>query len=333
MASNVVLAQVSSKPKLKPKAKPTPVTKSKAVPVSKAVPKKPALVAPLATVTMAAPKTSFEKFSSRLKIGYFGVLTTPHLRNMKSGNWQNAAVSPQWGMSSKGSGKNQDTWPTNIWHQVSFNYNFGAKMAFVVNPRFVTPFLNGKDMKAQDRSFIMLDDLLVGFQGVFSSDDKKFNFWVRPGLRLPTSRASRNSGNAGAGKISNQLELAFSPTYDFNKKWQVGIFGMLRQWVIEDQYDLDRFRIISFPYVQYTIDDVSKFSVYFELIAETDRRSKAADDRAPVIKDKWQNINFMYGRDITPKLNISPTLGVFYDDIPITDRSVWVGAWISYQIK
>jgi hypothetical protein len=273
-------------------------------------------------------KSSFDKFYDRLRIGYFGVFTSPNFHEMKNDRWKNAAISKQYS-----GGTNKDTWPTNIWHQVSFNYNFGAKMNFVVNPRFMTPLLNGRDMKApEDRSFIMIDDVLVGFQGVFSSDDKKFNFWIRPGVRLPTSRASRNSGNGGAGTTTHQIDISYNPTYDFDKTWQLGMFGQLRQWVIDDQYGFDRFRIISNPYIQYTINDVSKIQVYYENFLETDRRSKPADDRDPVFKDQWQNVTVGYARDVTSKLNLFPFIGCFIDQ-PLTDKSLWIGSWISYQIK
>jgi hypothetical protein len=310
----------------------------KTKPTKKPVAAKPVAVKPVAAkVESKAPSASsnFQKFYDRLKIGYYGVFTSPHLRDMKNGRWKNASISPEWSRTSKNEHRNQDTWPTNIWHQVTFTYNFGAKMSFVVAPRFMTPLASSEDMKKpEDNSFIMLDDMLVGFAGViYSSDDKKFNLWVRPGVRLPTSRLNRNSGNGGAGTVTHQLDLSYSPTYDFNNTWQIGIFGQFRQWVIEDQYGFDRFRIITNPFVQYTIDDVSRVQVYYEYITETDRRGKPADERDPVWKDSWQNVTVGYNRDINSKLNLFPFVGVFVNDVPLTDKSVWLGAWISYKIK
>ena len=40
-----------------------------------------------------------------------------------------------------------------------------------------------------------------------TSENKKFNLFLRFGERLPISRLSRNSNNAGFGKISKQIEL------------------------------------------------------------------------------------------------------------------------------
>lgn len=280
-------------------------------------------------------KSSFEKFSDRLRIGYFGVLTTPHLDDMEKGQWRNAAISPEFGLEPKGENKNRDTWPTNVWHQISFNYNFGAKMNFVFNPRFMTPLAHGRDMEApEDRSLIEIEDFFFGFQGVvFSSDDKKFNLFLRPGMRLPTSRASRNSGNGGFGASTHQIELGFLPTYDFNSKWQLGVFGQIRNWVYDDRYNYTRTRFYTAPFVQYTIDDKSLVQVYYENMIENFRRWESINDKKPVFKDVWQNVMVGYSRDVTSRLNLMPFASVFVNDKPVTDKSIWFGAWISYKIK
>ncbi len=280
-------------------------------------------------------KTSFQKFSDRLKIGYFGVLTTPHFDDMEKGQWRNGAISPEYGNAPKGDAKNQDTWPTNIWNQISFNFNFGAKMNFVVNPRFMVPLASSRDMKEpEDRALIMVDDVLVGFQGVvYSSEDKKFNLWIRPGMRLPTSKASRNSGNGGFGNTTRQLEIGYNPTYDFNKTWQLGIFGQVRQWVYEERYTYARLRFYTAPYIQYTINDTTRLQAYYEHMWENFRNWESINDKKPVFKDKWQNIMLGVSHDITPKFNVMPFVNCFVNDTPITDKSFWIGAWISYQIK
>lgn len=287
------------------------------------------------STTEVVEKTSFKKFSDRLKIGYFGVFTSPTFDDMGKGNWDNAAISPDWGQTSKGEGKNRDTWPTNLWHQVSFNYNFGARMNFVFNPRFMTPLAHPVDMKApEDRSFIEMEDFLIGFQGVvYSSTDKKFNLWIRPGMRMPTSRPSRNSANRGFGSLTHQIEVGYLPTYDFNKTWQVGVFGQVRSWIYDDRYNWTRARLYTAPFVQYTIDDTSRVQVYYENMLENDRRWKSLNGKSPVFKDYWQNIMMGYSKDVTPKFNVFPYLSCFVNDTPVTDKSFWVGAWISYQIK
>jgi hypothetical protein len=291
------------------------------------------------------PESSFEKFHKRLRISYFGIFTSPHMGDLKYSRFRNAALSPEFT-----GGSNQDSWPMNMWNQINFAYNFGAKLSFSFIPRWMTPLAHPEFMKGEDRSLIALEDFLVGFGGVIhTSEDKKFNLWIRPGIRLPTSRVSRNSGQDGAGTLSHNLEIAYLPTYDFNKTWQLGIFGQVRQWVIEDHYDFTRFRFYTAPFIQYTLSDVSRLQLYYEHIWETNRRNKPVGDRDPVFKDMWQNVFLGYSRDITPKFNAMPFIGVFVNDKParinitpsdlgssdvrINEKSIWFGAWISYTFK
>jgi hypothetical protein len=293
-------------------------------------------------------KTHFEKFSDRLKISYYGVFTSPHFDDIEKGQYRNAAISPAEGNAPKGEQKNHDTWATNIWNQISFNFNFGAKMNFVINPRFVIPLANPKDMApgAEDKSLVMLDDFLIGFQGVvYTSEDKKFNLWIRPGVRIPTSRASRFSANNSTtdgdptrpktsfGTVTHQLELGLNPTYDFNKTWQLGGFGQLRTWIMDDRYNWSRARIYAAPYIQYTIDDTTRIQAYYEFYIENRRNWQSINKTNPTFKDMWQNAYVGYNKDITSKFNVMPFLSCFVDDGPITDKSLWIGAWISYQIK
>jgi hypothetical protein len=280
--------------------------------------------------TTVIEKSSFDKFYDRLKISYFGAVTSPTLENIEKGDWDNAALSPEFS-----GGTNKDSWPTNIWNQVNFNYNFGAKMNFVFIPRFMVPLAHPVDMKApEDRSFIELEDFLVGFQGVvYSSDDKKFNLWIRPGVRLPTSRLSRNGTNAGFGQITHQPELTYLPSYDFDKTWQVGVSGQLRMWVYEDRYNWSRFRFYTAPYIQYTLDDTTKIISYYEHMLENNKRWKSVNGKDPVFKDVWQNLMVGVSKDITPKLNVYPFISAYVNDKPFSSNSVWLGAWISYQIK
>lgn len=286
------------------------------------------------STTEVIQKTDIQKFSDRLRIGYFGVFTSPTFYDMEHGNWESAAISPETDRG-RGEMNNQDTWPMNLWNQVSFNYNFGAKMNFVVNPRWMTPLASTKNMDTpEDPSFIELEDILFGFQGVvYSSTDKKFNLWIRPAMRLPTSRGSRNSSNGGFGATTHNIELGYLPTYDINTTWQVGIFGQMREWVYNDRYNWSRFRFYTAPFVQYTINDTSRVQVYYENMLENQRRWKSINGKKPVFEDVWQNAYAGYSKDITPKFNVMPFISCFVNDVPISNRSFWLGAWISYQIK
>lgn len=292
-------------------------------------------------------KRDFKNFYDRLRIGYFGVPTTPHFYDMARNRWNNAAVSPQWGKEAEGRGKNEDTVPVNIWNQISFNYNFGAKLNFVLNPRFSLNLANAKD-NAPETSLVAMEDWLVGFQGVvFSTEDKKLNVWIRPGIRLPTSRGSRLV-NSEFGRLTYQPELAYNPTYDFNKKWQLGIFGQFRSWIYDDRYNFSRFRFYTAPFVQYTLNDTTRISVYFQSMIENNKRHPDIGLRKkPVYKNYYQDVMIGFNKDITPKLNLFPYLGIFIEDKPfhngpakrdfheiaINSKAFYVGAWISYQIK
>lgn len=329
MVTDVAFAQVASK-KAKPQQAKKTTVKTKVV--------KKTVVAPKAPVAVAQPETksNFKKFYDRLKISYFAALSTPNFRDIKDGQWSNAAISPQWDLhedSRKSSQKNRDTVPTNIYNQVSFNYNYGGKMNFVVNPRFTLNLGHPRDLNfPEDKGFFQFEDALVGFQGVIlSSSDKKLNVWVRPGIRLPVSKVYRNSNNGGDGKVNHQIDLSYSVTYDLSKSLQFGVSGQYRHWVIDDNYSFRRVRVSTNPYVQYTLNDVSNLQLHYENSIETDSRGQGKTDIH--FDDKWQNVMIGYARDVTPKLNVMPFLGVFVDDAPISDRSLWSGLQVSYQIK
>ena len=289
----------------------------------------PAPVAPAAAEPVK--QSSFDKFYDRLKIGYFGAFQSPHFDDMRKGQWRNAAISPTWGKDKK-EGKNQDTYATNVFNQISFRLKSGGKLDFVVNPRFTLMLADARD---EGHNMILIEDVLVGVQGVVAaSEDKKFNLWIRPAVRVATSRGSRNSGNGGAGTTTHQLELAFLPTYDFNSTWQIGWFGQLRQWTVEDRYTLDdRFRIISAPYVQYAFDPKTRLQVYYQNFLESDQRAKPVEDRKLTLIDRWQDVMIGLNKDVTEKLNIFPFFAFYVDDVPYSMKSAYLGAWISYTIK
>lgn len=277
-------------------------------------------------------KSTFDKFYNNLKISYFGVLTSS---NLESWDQSRASISPEWGIDSKGNDKNSDTWPVNLWNQIAFRYSFGSKMDFVVAPRWVTMLGSTKRMKEpEDNSFIMLEDMLVGFQGtILSSTDGKFNWWMRPGMRLPTSRVNRTNNNRGLGTITHQLEVMNVFSYDFNPTWQLGGYAQARMWVYEQRYTPTRMRYYLAPYISYKLDEKTNIQAYYEVIFENDRRWKSQNGLKPVYKDYWQNVMLAVGRDITPKLNIMPYIATYVNDVPLSMRSAWFGAWISYSIK
>lgn len=275
-------------------------------------------------------KTSFEKFSERLSISYFGVLTSPPLENWDSNN---AAVSPEFSAGNDPC-KNCDTYSMNLWSQVNVAYNFGAKFKFNIIPRWTTFLDTPSDQSQGDRGFIIPEDALVSFSGVFvSSPDKKFTWWMRPGVRLATSRGARNYNNGTWGTLTQQLEWLHSFTYDFTKEFQIGLLAQQRVWVYDDRYNLSRIRHFTSPFVSYALNDTTKVQLYYENMIENNRRWESLNNKEPVYKDVWQNAYIGVAKDITPSLNVFPFISAFVNDIPFSGRSAWVGLWVSYTIK
>lgn len=278
-------------------------------------------------------KTSFQKFYDRLKITYLGFLTGPGVGDVKDGHFKYASTSPET-ETKEFKRDNRDALPTNLYNSFAFNYNFGAKMNFVFIPRITLPLASTANLEGGDQGLITLEDTLVGFQGViYSSDDKKFNLFVRPGVRLPVSQGSRNSTNRGLGSYTHQVDLLIAPSYTFNDKWELGLAGQIRTWVIDDRYNETRNRLGLFPSLTYTINEVSTITASYEVLLENSRRWESLNDKKPVYEDIWQNAYVGYGRQITEKLNIQPFLSVYVNDTPIDTDSFWVGAYLNYKIK
>jgi hypothetical protein len=316
-----VFAQ-TKKPRAKIKAKPTQTLKKKAV-----TKKVTTTVAP--TKVVEAPKTSFDKFYERLGISFGSFWTSPTLEKWDSNN---AALSPEF--SGGDPCRNCDTYSFNAFNQFNFSYNFGAKMKFNVIPRFTVFFDSPKDQSPSERGNVILEDALIAFSGViYSSTDKKFNWWIRPGVRMPTSHASKTYNNDDFGRLTYGIEILQSFTYDFNPKWQLGLTVQDRYWIFENRYNASRNRYYIAPNFTYTINDTTKFSAYYENMLENNKRWKSINGKDPVYYSVWQNAYVGISKDVTPKLNIYPYVSAFVNDVPFSMRSFWLGAWISYTIK
>ncbi len=318
------------------KTPPKSTTKSakakKAVVPAQEKPKTITTTTPVEEAAPEVPKSSFDKFYERLSIGYYGAATSPTLQKW---NANNAAVSPEYsGGKAKDPCRNCDTYSANIWSQVNFGYNFGAKMKFNVIPRFTTFFDTPKNQDPGERGTILLEDFLVGFSGViFSSDNKKFNWWMRPGVRLPTSHATRNYNNADFGRLTYNLELTNSFTYDFTPGFQLGLSFQDRYWIFENRYNASRNRFYIAPNFTYAITPTTKIIGYYENMLENNKRWESINGKKPSYRNVWQNAYVGIGHDLTPKLNIYPYLSAFVNDVPFSMRSFWTGIWISYTIK
>jgi hypothetical protein len=274
-------------------------------------------------------KSAFDKFYDRLSIGYFGSLTTPTFEKWDSNN---AAISPEF--SGGDPCRNCDTYSLNIWSQVNFGYNYGGTMKFNVIPRFTTFLDSPSNQDPGERGMVILEDALVGFSGVvFSSTDKKFNWWMRPGVRLPTSHATRHYDHADFGKLTYGLEWLNVLSYDFNPAWQVAFTFQDRYWIFENRYNASRNRLYTSPYITYTVNDTTKFQLYYENMLENNKRWESINGKKPVYYNVWQNAYIGVAKDVTPKLNLFPYISAFVNDVPFSMRSFWGGLWITYSIK
>jgi hypothetical protein len=276
-------------------------------------------VTPVAKSEGIVQKTSYQRFSDRLKIGYFGAYSGSSL-----GQWDEKALDEK--------ATKDGSYVHNLWNQVSFRYHFGAKFDFVINPRFTLNTASTRGHAANNKGMLSIEDPLVGFQGVaYSSDDKKFAFWTRLGIRLPLSRGSR------ANDISHQPEKLSQFTYDFNKEWQLGAYMQLRWWVFEDQYTPRRYRVYLAPYLQYAITDTDKVAVWYENYSENRNHWKSFNGEKHKFQTEFSNAMVSYSKDITPKINFMPFIGYYLNSTMHIDErpldAAWLGFWLSWSIK
>ena len=321
-------------------------------------PTKPVTAKPLATkpvekkvsktdVVEVPEKDHFQKFYDRLAINYFSAF-----QSSSFGQFDTSPVD-EGGRKDTSSGQY-------LFNQISFNYNFGWKMNFVMNPRFSVNFSDTKNLPDSNNGAVVIEDALMGFQGVIlSSDDKKFNFWLRAGLRLPTSRASR-APKSGGQYITTQPEFFGNTTYDFNKTWQLAAYIQLRQWIYDNKISAYRYRAYFAPYIQYSLNDTTRLMAFYEVYLENRQNLESQNGKKPLFQDYWQNIMLGVSHDFTPTVNFMPFIGYFID----TRRSMghidgaeryhhqastgtpgtrnirnapldpaWLGFWLSWKIK
>jgi hypothetical protein len=267
---------------------------------------------------VAAPKSSFDKFYDRLKISYFGAYQGSCLTD-----WERGACDEK--------GVKDPSYAHNLFNQVSFNYNFGAKFNLVINPRFTVYTGSTAGHDKTQLGMVVLEDPLVGFAGAwYSSPDKKLTLWTRFGARLPVSQTSRDRD------ITWQPEAFNIFSYDIDKTWQLGLYTQFRWWIYEQQYTNKRYRIFAAPYVLYTMNDTTKFQLFYEHYSEA-RNNPPAGTKHSKFQSYWSNAMAAVSLDLTPKVNFFPYVGYMLNtDYAIKEQPadpLWVGFWLSYQIK
>lgn len=284
------------------------------------------------TTTQAAEaeKSAFDKFYERLGISYFGAYTSPTLEDWDT---TNAAISPEYG-EQVGECHNCDSYSQNIFNQFNFSYNYGGMFKFHIVPRFTLFLSEPKDNGTGDQALVTLEDTLVAFSGtIFTSEDKKFSWWMRPGVRLPTSHASRTSNNAAFGRTTYVLDWNNTFTWTPTKDLEIGYALVNRVWIFEERYNLSRHRIISNPWISYSLTDTAKLQMWYEHFLENNKNWESINGKEPQYEDVWQNLMLGVAYDVTPKLNVMPFISAFINDVPFSAESFWLGAWVSYSIK
>ena len=276
-------------------------------------------------------KSSFQKFSDRLKISYFSAFQSSQLNN-----WDGQALDEHGrksGCATKGCTQDGGNgYAHNLFNQIGFNYNFGAKFNFVLNPRFTINTGDTAHQTPRSTSVLQMEDALVGFQGVVTtSEDKKFTWWQRIGARVPMNRNSR------ASNITYQPDFYSQFTYDFNSKWQLGSYAQLRWWIYNQAYTPRRYRVYVGPYVQYTLGAKDRIAIWYENYSENRSKFQSFNGKKPNFQEYWQNAMISYSRDITPTVNFMPFIGYFlntdYSAVQKPLDPMWLGFWFSWQIK
>lgn len=279
---------------------------------------KPSAAPTTIKVDPTVEKSSFDKFYDRVGIAAAVIYTGASLQD-----WNDYTLSEK--------GQKDWTWAPNLFTSVNFSYNFGGKFKFNIIPRFTT-FVQDTDKHGQgDRGLFYIEDTIVAFSGVlYATEDKKFTWWMRPGVRLPTSKFSRSQD------ITQQNEILSVFTYDFNKTWQLGLLQQFRHWVYEQKYTMYRLRIFHSPFISYAIDDKNKLQFYYEHYIENRKHLMSQDKHHPRFQKQYENAMVGWSHQLTEKLNVTPMLAYMLNGTENTMyplKNSWVTVWMSYAFK
>lgn len=282
--------------------------------------------------TQAVEKSSFDKFYERLGASLNLFYTSP---NFKKWDHRYGAISPEYGKVADGAPcKNCDTYPQNIWSQFNISYNYGGKMKFNIIPR-ATMFLTAPPAQDKgDRAFITIEDALVGFSGtVYTSEDKKFSWWMRPAIRIPTSHFSRGYDNGDFGNISYQPDWLQSFTYQATEKFAIALAWINRVWIFEDRYNQSRHRMIFNPSLTYSVSDKTQVILDYTSFLENNKSYESVNGKGLHYTDVWQSSSIGFNHNINEKHSINPYLAVFVNDVPLTMASTYLAISYSYTLK
>jgi len=361
LAASTAFAQMQSPttpPRLRKTAqatrRSTPRTTTRTKTVTTPVTKKKVIVpAPAASVPVAAPAAAPAPeaktqtlMESHLQIRYFAEVIGPNLGNTK-GLWDypdNITDNGNYDPDNAG----QDTDPVNSWNQISFRWKVSDKYHAFINPRFTvqhgstnrirraneTAAAAGR--KTSDDGMFRNEDWLVGMQGVaWANAETGWSFFIRPGYRLPTSRATRNSGWMGQLEWFHSIDWA-------GKDWGFGMWHQIRLYVpsyhdpLRGDFNLnsasnqnERHRQYIALYSTYKLTDTVKAEVYYE---NQVGHNFAKGDKSYFSYKRTrqqQTANFGVSFPVNPSLSLYPfvrayQLGTF--DVDTMGYGLWIMA-------
>lgn len=287
-------------------------------------------VKPTAPVVPAAPveQKQMSLIQSHFQIRYFSELIWTDLTN-HNGNTKYPGANKN-GNYSGGSD------PVNLWNQLSFRWKISDKLHAYINPRWTLQLGSTKQIRADNRDaaakgnktsddgMLRSEDWLVGVQGVLWSTKSGWSYFMRPGYRLPISRATRSANWDGIAE--------YFQSFDWSQGvWGAGIWNLNRWFVANENNNNERYRIYVAPYVTYQINDTFKVEVYYENEfqhnAAAGRSINNTKGSLLFNKRTLQTMTAGVSFPINPSLSLYPFLR-FYQMGTYDPETIGYGMWI-----
>ena len=254
-----------------------------------------------------------EAVQKKLRINYFSELLGPGF-DSKDGNIPEV---------NKNGTAIANSEPTQLWNQVSFGWHVTEQWRVIFNPRFTTQLGNRDDLGSNDAIF-RTEVFLTGVQGTIWSNGP-WSVWIRPGFRLPTSRATRDANWNGQLEWLHILDRA--PGED--TKWGFGMWTMARSYVRTNDSTDERWRLYNAPYVTYTITDKWRAEVFYENeIQHNEATGKRAYNYSrQTLQSGMTGVTYKFN----PSLSVFPFIR-YYTVRKFDLSTMGLGAWISAAI-
>lgn len=266
-------------------------------------------------------KSHFDKFNDRLRIIYFSIYSTAPLTNWHA---DFTPVNSFKEGTKAGCGYNCDDYASNIFNLLILVYNYSPNASFVIQPRW--SIFTGQ---SSDNSLLQLEDWVVswGYRHKFSDE---WSIDLRPGVRLPFSRGSRNSDVAGIGDLTLQPDFLVLLNYNPNKDWSFQYILQNRFWVYEDRFNETRHRIAQTLNTNYQLTDKLQFQHYIDYWVENSNRRESLNGKSVSYKQNFFNTYAGVSYMVTPKFGVTPLIGFYPDDPNLSWHSANAQVWFLY---